>query len=392
MNIFEAIIQVFEEQKNSQPLAFAIALILSFFLTPLVKERAEKLGLITRKNIEENRDFLSGDDKNTPRLGGISILVSIMLTVIFYLVFFGRYTPFGITYLALEGILAGAIIIFFIGLLDDIEALNPFIKLTGQIIASSVAWVLGVKITLLANPIYYIDHAQQAIFKLDDVGSLIATVIFLVAITNAINLIDGVDGLAVGVCSIVAMATWAINLSPVLNQPAGAVLAATMAGASLGFLRYNFNPAKIFLGDNGSYLLGFILACLACIGLVKKVTVVILSPILVLLFAIPLLDTCYAIVRRTLNKKNIMKPDLEHIHHKLLGLGLSTKEVTYALYLFTFLCALAGTWILGKQIALDYLIISGSSAGLWLIYSLLINRDKSKTGNRYKTKGSSDIS
>jgi UDP-GlcNAc:undecaprenyl-phosphate/decaprenyl-phosphate GlcNAc-1-phosphate transferase len=378
MNWWDYIYQVFDKQSQSQPLAFGIALLVSFFLTPLIRERAEKLGISTRKTSETNRETLSEEHKNIPRLGGISILVSIMITVIFYLVFFGRYTPHGITYLALEGILAGAVIIFFIGLLDDIKALNPLIKLGGQILASSVAWALGVKITLLANPIYYIDHARQDIFKLDDLGSLITTVCFLVAITNAINLIDGIDGLAVGVSCIVAIATWSINLSPVLNQPAGAVLAATMAGASLGFLRYNFNPARIFLGDNGSYLLGFILACLACIGLVKKVTVIILSPILILLFAIPLIDTFYAIIRRTLKKQSIIKPDLEHLHHKLLGLGLSTKQVSYAIYLITFLCGLAGTWILGKQIAIDYLIISSCCSGIWLFYSLLINHKRQK--------------
>jgi UDP-GlcNAc:undecaprenyl-phosphate GlcNAc-1-phosphate transferase len=207
--------------------------------------------------------------------------------------------------------------IFLIGLLDDIKPLHCITKLLGQISAASITSLLGLKIKFLANPLYYFDHTLSPHIKLDAISSFLITVAFLVLISNAINLIDGIDGLAAGVSVISAVAIWAISLSPLLYRPDAAILAATLAGASLGFLRYNFNPARMFLGDNGSYLLGFVLASLSCLGLAKKITVAIITPLLILIFALPLLDCFYTIIRRSLNKKDILKPDSEHLHHQL---------------------------------------------------------------------------
>jgi UDP-GlcNAc:undecaprenyl-phosphate GlcNAc-1-phosphate transferase len=346
-------------------MAFLIALSIALMITPLIKERASKLKLEPRG---EGREAT-----NIPRLGGIAILIALILTTIIYLAIFGRYTPSGIKHLELEGIATGAFIIFFIGLLDDLKPLAAPIKLGGQILAAVVAWLMNVRIEFLANPIHYIDHARLSALKLDDLTSLIITVIFLVAMTNAINLIDGIDGLAVGVTVICCIASWAINLSPILNQPAGAILSATLAGACFGFLRYNFNPARIFLGDNGAYLLGFMLACISCIGLTKKVTVVTLSPILALIFLVPLIDMLYAIFRRATASKPIMKPDLEHFHHKLLNKGLSHKQINYLFYGITFTAGLIGTYSLGIATSIEYLLISTCLLAMWLFFSLVIN-------------------
>lgn len=358
------------DQSNSQPLAFVIALLISYAITPLVRERAAKLKFQDRGEARSST--------NIPRLGGVAILISLTLTIICYLAIFGRYTPHGIVHLELEGISAGALIIFFIGLLDDIKPLPVFTKLSGQIVAACVAWFMNVRIEFIANPIHYIDHARISALPLDQITSLLVTVFFLVTITNAINLIDGIDGLAVGVTVICCLASWAINLSPILNQPAGAVLAATLAGACFGFLRYNFNPARIFLGDNGAYLLGFILGCISCIGLTKKVTVVTLSPIIFLIFVLPLCDVLYAICRRAAQHKPIMKPDLEHLHHKLLQRGFNPKQINYLFYLVTFIASLIGTFILGIDIGLEYLSISSSILLLWLFFSLVINAKHQK--------------
>lgn len=358
------------DQSNSQPLAFVIALLISYAITPLIKERASKIKFADRGEARSTT--------NIPRLGGVAILISLTLTIICYLAIFGRYTPHGIVHLELEGISAGALIIFFVGLLDDIKPLPPFAKLLGQIVASCVAWFMNVRVEFLANPIHYIDHARLSALPLDQITSLLVTVIFLVAITNAINLIDGIDGLAVGVTVISCLASWAINLSPLLNQPAGAVLAATLAGACFGFLRYNFNPARIFLGDNGSYLLGFILGCISCIGLTKKVTVVTLSPIIFLIFALPLCDVAYAICRRAAQHKPIMKPDLGHLHHKLLERGFNPKQINYLFYSITFAAGLIGTFLLGIDIGLEYLAISSSVLALWLFFSLVINAKRQR--------------
>ena len=361
------ITKYFTQHTQAQPLGFLVALAISFLITPLIRERALAMGLVDKP--DERRIHKTP----TPRLGGIAILVSIVITSILYLIIFGRYTTSRIDIIELEGIAVGGILIFFIGLLDDIKPLNAWFKLSGQIFAATSAWFLGVKIEFLANPIYYIDHVHTSTFQLSEAISLIVTVIWLVAISNAINLIDGVDGLAVGVCLIGAITTWAVAMSPSINQPAGAIFAATMAGACLGFLRYNFNPARMFLGDSGSYLLGFILGCVSCLGLAKKVTVVVISPILLLILVVPLIDTIYAIFRRAKNKKDIFKPDLEHVHHKLLNSGFTQKQVTYLLYSVTFLCGLLGTLILGLDITIDYLVISGMILGIGLFFTFVIN-------------------
>lgn len=375
---FELIIEhfkhIFIEQENSQPLAFLIAFAVTYLITPLIKERAEKLELATRH--EPNRQELN--NKALPRLGGIAILISIIVTIVFYLAVFGTYTPHGIKHLELEAIAVGTLIIFFIGLLDDIKPIDPFIKLISQVIAATTVWVMGIRVEFLANPIHYIDHARASAFDLNDIASLIVTVSFIVAITNAINLIDGIDGLAVGVCLIASIASWAINLSPLLNQPAGAILAATMAGSCFAFLRYNFNPARIFLGDNGSYLLGFTLACISCIGLTKKITVVVLSPVFLLIFLVPLFDAVYAVFRRASKNQSIMKPDLEHVHHQLLAKGMSEKQINYLIYFITFLGGLIGTAILGLDILIEYLIICTSVLLTWLFFSLVINAKRQK--------------
>lgn len=372
IEILEHFKHVFLEQESSQPLAFLIAFITTYTITPLVQERAEKLELSTRT--EAGRENI----KNTPRLGGIAILISIIVTIVFYLAVFGTYTPHGIQHLELEAIAVGTLIIFFVGLLDDLKPIDPFIKLVSQIIAATTVWVMGIRVEFLANPIHYIDHARAAAFDLNDLASLLVTVSFIVAITNAINLIDGIDGLAVGVCMIAAIASWSINLSPLLNQPAGAVLAATMAGSCFAFLRYNFNPARIFLGDNGSYLLGFALACISCIGLTKKITVVVLSPIFLLIFLVPLFDAVYAVFRRASKNQSIMKPDLEHIHHQLLAKGMSEKQINYLIYFITFLGGLLGTSMLGLDIAIEYLIICACVLATWLFFSLVINKAKQR--------------
>lgn len=375
---WDFVLQFFTEHPSSQPMGFLIALAISFFCTPLIQERALKFGLVDKPDHDQENPRRIHKEA-VPRLGGIAILIAVIVTCIIFIAVFGRYTTSSIDLIELEGIAAGGLLIFFIGLLDDIKPLHPLVKLGGQVGAATIAWFLGVKVEFVANPIYYIDHIYNSTFPLNDITSLIITVIWLVAISNAINLIDGVDGLAVGVCLIASIAIWAIAMSPTLNQPAGAILAATLAGACLGFLRYNFNPARIFLGDNGSYLLGFILGCISCIGLVKKVTVVVISPILFFIFIIPIIDVCFAIIRRIRTGDNIMKADLGHLHHKLLAAGFTQKQVTYLSYSITFAFGLLGSLILGYKIALDYLLISSTIFAIGLFFTFVINRKKQRT-------------
>lgn len=363
---FKPVFETFFVHAKSQPLAFLIAFIVTFTVTPLITRR---LFFLVKERPEENGRKAS----LIPRLGGIAIFLAIVFTIVFYLAVFGRYTPNGIKHWELEPIIIGALIIFFMGLLDDIKPLAPEVKCLTQFISASIVWLMGIRIEFLANPIHYLDHARSSAFDLNDIASFFVTVFFIVAITNAINLIDGIDGLAVGVCMICSIAIWAINLSPLLNQPAAAIFAATMAGSCFAFLRYNFNPARIFLGDGGAYLLGFCLACISCIGLTKKVTVVILSPMLILIFFIPLIDMIYAIIRRASKNKPIFKADLEHFHHILLEKGFSEKQINYLFYLVTFLGGLISTTILGIDIGIMYLSISLIVVFIWLFFSLVMN-------------------
>lgn len=373
MSLLGQLQEILTQQSSSQPVAFAIAFLVTYTITPLIRERALELNIAQR----EEKHHKQGT-RSVPRLGGIAILIGMIITIVFYLAVFGRYTPHGVKHLELEAICVGGLILFFVGLLDDLSPLGARVKLFAQLLSSSLVWLMGVRIEFLANPIHYIDHARVSALRLDDLMSFVITVIFLVAITNAINLIDGIDGLAVGVCLIASIASWAINLSPLLNQPAGAVFAATMAGSCFAFLRYNFNPARIFLGDNGSYLLGFALGCISCIGLTKKVTVVVISPILIMIFFVPFIDFLYAIFRRASKRQAIMKPDLEHLHHKLLKKGLGEKQINYLLYSVTFTGGLLGTLLLGQDIAIMYLTISLSILAIWLFFSLVINAEKQK--------------
>lgn len=356
--------QICLNQADSQPFAFVLATVISFLLTPLIISDSSK----SSKRSQEAHHRKT----NIPRLGGIAILITIIITVIIYLAIFGRYTPHGIKHWELEAIMAGGIIMFCIGLLDDIQGLKASSKLISQIMAASLVWAMGLQVNLLANPAHYLYPSQEAVFRLSDISSYLITVIFIIAITNAINLIDGIDGLAVGVCLFASIASWAINLSPVLNQPAGAAFAATLAGACFGFLRYNFNPARIFLGDSGAYFLGFALACVSCISLTKKATIATLSPILILVFAVPILDMLYAIYRRAGKKISILKPDLEHLHHQLLRKGFSEKQINYFLYTITFLGGLIGTIVLDQGIAIQYTVICFLILLLWIFFSLVL--------------------
>ena len=366
------------KHSNSQPLAFVIALVIAFLVTPIIKERAD---LLSFRPLEDGRNY-SPEQKDktlkTPRLGGLSILIALAATILFYLVFYGRYTPFGTKHLELEAIIMGSSIIFLFGLLDDLKPLKPQIKLSGQLLAASITFFMGLRIKFLVNPLHYFDASHSAHFKLEYWQSFLLTVIFLVLISNAINLIDGVDGLAVGVCIISSISIWAINLSPILYRPDAASLGAMLAGAGLGFLRYNFNPARIFLGDNGAYLLGFMLACISCLGLTKKVTVVILSPVILLIFALPLLDLVLAVWRRWSQKKEIMKPDSQHIHNQLEDLGLNHKQIAYIIYGLTISLAASGCFFIETAIGFRFLSIVFCVAMIWLIYSFVFNLRKQR--------------
>ncbi|MEN9249419.1 MAG: MraY family glycosyltransferase [Gloeomargarita sp. GXS_bins_116] len=218
----------------------------------------------------------------------------------------------------------GGLGFFLIGLVDDLFSLSPGVRLVLQMVVAGAVWAWGVRIDFVTLPG----------LGLVSVGSwsLPLTLLWLVGMANAINMVDGVDGLAAGVSGIAAVVL--LVVTQFLGQPAAALLAAALAGACLGFLRYNFNPAQIFMGDGGAYFMGFTLAAMGVIGLVKRVTTAaVVLPYIIL--AVPLLDMTWVVIDRLRRGKSPFFPDQRHLHHRLLRAGLSQRETVTVIYSLT---------------------------------------------------------
>lgn len=244
------------------------------------------------------------------RLGGVAIWSSTMLT--FLLLVFLSYYPYGSL---LSGILLGGSLMFLLGLIDDVYNLNAKFKLFIQIAIVTIVYLLGVKIDTIFNP-----------FSLGDVIELgwlsyPITLLWVVGICNAVNFIDGVDGLAGSVITVnsITLAIVAVAMTP--SNSISALIAFILAGSMLAFLAYNFNPAKIFMGDSGALFAGFLLATLSITGVMKTATLAILLPFVVL--AVPIIDITFSSLRRILKGHSPFVADAEHIHHKLLKAGFS---------------------------------------------------------------------
>ncbi len=291
-------------------LALLVALGISFVTTPAVKLFAQKVGAIDIPN-EERRVH----DHPIPRLGGLAIFIAFLLSVVLF-VDINRQV---------QGILLGAVIVVIVGVIDDIMPLRAIIKFGVQILAALIAVYHGVVIEIFSNP---------NVFSADEylvLGALAipVTVFWIVAVTNSVNLIDGLDGLAVGVSAIASITMLVIAI--VFAQHNVAVLLAALTGACIGFMPYNLNPAKIFMGDTGALFLGFVLATVSIIGLFKFYAIIsFVVPFLAL--GLPIFDTAFAFFRRICTGKNPMAPDRGHFHHRLIDMGLSQKQAVAILY------------------------------------------------------------
>ncbi|NES94401.1 MAG: undecaprenyl/decaprenyl-phosphate alpha-N-acetylglucosaminyl 1-phosphate transferase [Desertifilum sp. SIO1I2] len=308
--------------------AFIVSALVVLWSTPVVKTIGLKSGYIDRPGGRKVH--------TTPivRLGGVSIFLGTLtaLLVIWWAGGFGILPPH--KEYEVWGVTVGGLAFFLIGLADDLFSLSPFTRLLLQGLVATWAWNVGVQIDFLTVPF-------AGLVQLSDWISLPITVIWLVGMANAINWIDGLDGLAAGVSGIAAVVMLIVSLF--MNQPAAALIASALAGGALGFLRYNFNPAQIFMGDGGAYFMGFTLAGVGVIGLVKTtaVTAVVL-PYLIL--AVPILDMSAVILDRLRSGRSPFVADKRHLHHRLLQAGLShrlTVLVIYALTLWVGSLALA---------------------------------------------------
>jgi UDP-GlcNAc:undecaprenyl-phosphate GlcNAc-1-phosphate transferase len=262
-----------------------------------------------------------------PYFGGLAIYVSIMACMFVYM-------PHTSTN---YHIMAGATVIVLAGVIDDMFGMPAKIKLFIQIIAALIAMKGGVRIHFITNPL-----SEAGISRLFDWLSFVITLFWLVGITNTINLIDGVDGLASGVAGIAA--TTLLFTAARLEYNFIVMQCAIIAGASLGFLPFNFNPAKIFMGDTGSLLLGYMLAVTSVSGMVKSVAVVTLA-VPVFALGLPIFDTTFAIIRRFINNKPVMEADRDHLHHKLMGVGLNQRQTVLVLYFISMLLGIVSVII-----------------------------------------------
>jgi len=254
-----------------------------------------------------------------PTLGGLAILAGLLAST---LAFLPDSTQ-------TEGIIAGALVITFVGAMDDIFDLSPGVKLAGQVVGAAIPVMSGV----------VVDHFTLPFIEPVNLGQFAEplTILGIVAVINVVNLTDGVDGLAAGVCFIGAGTFAAIALS--LNRDAAGILAACTAGAAFGFLFHNFHPASIFMGDAGSNLLGYLLACIAIQGVLKTAAAVALFFPLVIL-AVPILDTGFVVAKRIKYGKPIYTADRWHFHHRFVNIGFSQRRTV--LYLYAWTLCLAG--------------------------------------------------
>lgn len=286
-----------------------ISYLLGVFIVPLVIAYSKKQGLIDKPNERKiHKEPIS-------RLGGVAIWSSTMLTFLF-LVFLSYY-PYGSL---LSGILLGSSLMFFLGLIDDVYTLDAKFKLLIQVAIATLVYLLGVKIDTIINPFGGVIHLGHF--------SYLITLLWIVGISNAVNFIDGIDGLAGSVITVNSITLGIIAVAMVPPNPMSALIAFILAGSMLAFLTYNFNPAKIFMGDSGALFSGFLLATLSITGVMKAATLAIILPFVVL--AVPIMDITYSSLRRISKGKSPFVADSEHIHHKLLKAGF-TQNMTVAI-------------------------------------------------------------
>lgn len=306
-------------------IAFLLAFITAFVATPYTIRLAKKVGAV---DVPNDRRI---NKKTMPRLGGLAVIAGFLISAIYLVV--SMIIERKINLLEdnlnkkLLGILGGVTVLGAICYIDDVKDVKPLIKLIGQLIAAIIVVSSGIVINNFTIPF------KENSIIINEILSYIITIIWIIGITNAINLSDGLDGLSSGITLLSCISliiVFSLNASPLI----AIVLTTALAGAILGFLPYNFNPAKTFIGDVGSNFMGFLLSIISIMGVAKTYTaIVLIAPILVL--ALPILDTIWAIIRRivkTKSLKGVFKADKGHLHHKLVARGYTQKQTVLILY------------------------------------------------------------
>ena len=360
-------------------ISFLLAFIVAFMTTPWSIKLAHKVGAIDIPKDDRRMHNLV-----MPKLGGIAVIAGFIISII-YLLFVvtieGSIDIFGpeLYFKKLLGVFWGIIIIGVTGFLDDVKTLKPWQKLIGQILAAVVVVAFGVQI----NDINISTFAQIGLNK--QISAFI-TIIWIVGITNAINLMDGLDGLSSGISLISCISLliiFALNGSPMI----AILLISSLIGALVGFLPFNFAPAKTFIGDTGSNFLGFMLAIISILGMAKTYTIaVIVLPILVL--GLPIIDVLWAIIRRIIKGKSlkaVFRADNEHVHHKLVKRGFTQKQAVLILYgasailgMFAIIFFDSGIW---KAISFLLMVVAAVALGY---KNFIMNKNATDAATKYE--------
>jgi UDP-GlcNAc:undecaprenyl-phosphate/decaprenyl-phosphate GlcNAc-1-phosphate transferase len=309
-----------------------VGALVTLLVTPLVRRFALARGLV---------DCPGGRKVHTqpiPRLGGVGIFAGVMVAVGLQAVgeanqwWSGTILGGGTAQVRILSVIAGLTLIFVVGLIDDLFTLSPGWKFLGQVVAAGVVVGSGLRIEYIGNPF------GGGLFALG-LLSIPITMIYILGFTNVINLIDGLDGLAAGVSAIAA--TTLLVLAAQGNRLDAAAFAVALIGACVGFLRYNSHPASIFMGDSGALFLGFALATISLMGVMKSSAAIALA-VPLLIIGVPIFDTASAIVRRIKHQRPIQEADKGHIHHRLLGRGFNQRQTVWIIYVWSVALALGG--------------------------------------------------
>ena len=343
-------------------IAFLLSFVAAFVITPYTIRLAKKVGAIDKP---EKRRI---NKEPIPRLGGIAVIIGFLIASIYLVIVMNYEKTFNLfgeeQYLfKLLGLLCGIAVLALFGYIDDVKGLPAIVKLIGQTIAAIIVVSFGIKIDNFTIP-----FLEQTLHISNDVYVYILSVGWIVGITNAINLIDGLDGLSSGITLISCFSliiVFTMNQSPIISI----ILITALAGAITGFLPYNFNPAKTFIGDVGAQFLGFMLATISILGIAKTYTLLVLiSPLIIL--GLPIFDTLFAIVRRIIKGKSlkaVFAPDTGHLHHKLMKKGYTQKQAVLVLYgvsacfgMFAIILIESGIW---KAISFAFMITAIMAIG-----------------------------
>lgn len=296
--------------------AYVLVTLLSAYLTillvPLVISFCRKRGILDQPDSRKIHTY------PVPRLGGIALVVSFTLAV--WLGFIANPGLWIENWVGVTGILAGGIVIFILGLFDDLKNLSPIVKLLWQIVAAMIPIMCGVRIEILNIPYYQVVSLG--------LWGIPASVLWVTAITNTFNLLDGLDGMAAGIGAISGLTF--VVLGVVLNLPLASLLAAGVAGIAIGFLRFNFYPARIFMGDSGSLFIGYMLGVVSLYWPKSYASLVMFVPLLAL--GLPIIEVVTTTIRRLATGKKVYVADKRHLFHLLLDLGLSHAGVVWLFY------------------------------------------------------------